>query len=60
MMVIGFLMLGVGLVVGVLLALTDPVMLSLINGEGPGERRARDVVRLPRGRTDDRREPTTA
>ncbi|NUR87679.1 MAG: hypothetical protein HOY71_26650 [Nonomuraea sp.] len=33
MIVIGFALLGVGLVVGVLLALADPVLLSRINGE---------------------------
>ncbi|MFG1947900.1 hypothetical protein [Nonomuraea sp. NPDC048826] len=33
MMMIGFVMLGVGLLVGVLLALTDPVLLSRVNGE---------------------------
>jgi hypothetical protein len=33
MVVIGFTLLGVGLVVGLLLALADPVLLSRINGE---------------------------
>ncbi|MFI6598981.1 hypothetical protein ACIBHX_22205 [Nonomuraea sp. NPDC050536] len=57
MIVIGFVLLGVGLVVGVLLALADPVMLSRINGE-PAEgssgrfiqvpRKDAEVVRLPR------------
>lgn len=57
MVVIGFVLLGVGLVVGVLLALADPVMLSRINGE-PAEgssgrhinapRTGADVVQLPR------------
>ncbi|WP_162795740.1 hypothetical protein [Nonomuraea lactucae] len=33
MVVIGFTVLGVGLVVGLLLALADPVLLSRVNGE---------------------------
>ena len=33
MVLIGFVLLGVGLVVGLLLALADPVLLSRINGE---------------------------
>lgn len=33
MMVIGFTLLGAGLVVAVLLALADPILLSRINGE---------------------------
>ena len=67
MVVIGFVLLGVGLVIGVLLALTDPVLLSRINGEpaeGASGRHIRvreaEIVRLPRGRADDRREPTAA
>jgi hypothetical protein len=50
MMAIGFALLGVGLVVGVLLALADPVLLSRINGEdaeGSSSRFVKaDVVRL--------------
>ncbi|WP_153264942.1 hypothetical protein [Nonomuraea phyllanthi] len=33
MVVIGFVLLGLGLVVGVLLALADPVLLSRVNGD---------------------------
>ncbi|WP_336207986.1 hypothetical protein [Nonomuraea sp. LPB2021202275-12-8] len=68
MVVIGFVLLGVGLVIGVLLALTDPVLLSRINGEraegASGRHIHADVVRLPRGRGEDReapaKEPTAA
>ena len=66
MMVIGCVLLGVGLVIGVLLALTDPVLLSRINGEpaeGASGRHIRvreaKVVRL-HGRADDRRGATAA
>ncbi|GAA3578077.1 hypothetical protein GCM10022419_069350 [Nonomuraea rosea] len=56
MMAIGFALLGVGLVVGVLLALADPVLLSRINGEDAEGSSGRfvkaDVVRLsPRSDT---------
>ncbi|MFG6194952.1 hypothetical protein [Nonomuraea sp. JJY05] len=51
MVAIGFVLLGVGLLVGVLLALADPVLLSRINGEpaqgGSGRFIEADVVRLP-------------
>ncbi|MGW0804197.1 hypothetical protein [Nonomuraea sp. NPDC002799] len=51
MVVIGFAVLGVGLVVGVLLAVADPVLLSRINGEhaegGSGRFIDADVLRLP-------------
>ncbi|MFI6296106.1 hypothetical protein ACIBEJ_31240 [Nonomuraea sp. NPDC050790] len=70
MVVIGFVLLGVGLVVGVLLALADPVMLSRINGEpaeggsgrhiqAPPLAREGEVVRLPE-RTGDLRRPKAA
>ncbi|MEV4106925.1 hypothetical protein [Nonomuraea sp. NPDC049695] len=62
MVVIGFVLLGVGLVVGVLLALADPVLLSRINGEaaegGSGRYVEADVVRLER--RQDRDEPRAA
>ncbi|GGO67498.1 hypothetical protein GCM10012289_24070 [Nonomuraea cavernae] len=50
-MVVGFALLGVGLVIGVLLALADPVLLSRVNGEyaegGSGRHLDRSaVVRL--------------
>ncbi|MBB3730468.1 hypothetical protein [Nonomuraea dietziae] len=52
MVVIGFVFLGIGLVVAVLLALADPVLLSRINGEpaegASGRHINADVVRLPR------------
>ncbi|MFG1703870.1 hypothetical protein ACFLIM_11825 [Nonomuraea sp. M3C6] len=51
MVAIGFALLGVGLVVGVLLALADPVMLSRVNGEpaegGSGRFVEAGVLRLP-------------
>ncbi|WP_084957168.1 hypothetical protein [Thermoactinospora rubra] len=63
MLVIGFALLAAGLVVGVLLALADPVLLSRINGE-PAEgasgrhvhapRAEAEVVRLPRRAAADR------
>ncbi|MEV4888258.1 hypothetical protein ACIBHY_21195 [Nonomuraea sp. NPDC050547] len=70
MVVIGFVLLGVGLVVGVLLALADPVMLSRINGEpaeggsgrhihAPRAVHEGEVVQLP-SRTGDRRQPKAA
>ncbi|MFI6788686.1 hypothetical protein ACIBG4_15280 [Nonomuraea sp. NPDC050383] len=37
MVVIGFTLLGLGLVVGLLLAVADPVLLSRINGEHTGQ-----------------------
>ncbi|MEV4014784.1 hypothetical protein AB0J35_30210 [Nonomuraea angiospora] len=56
MVAIGFVLLGVGLLVGVLLALADPVLLSRINGEpaegGSGRFIEADVVRL-RPRSED-------
>lgn len=71
MIVIGFVLLGVGLGIGVLLAVADPVLLSRINGEqaeGGGSGRhinaprievpGAEVVRLSR-RTE-RHEPTAA
>ncbi|WP_101788169.1 hypothetical protein [Nonomuraea indica] len=52
MVVIGFTLLGVGLVVGLLLALADPVLLSRINGEpaegASGRRIDAPRVRAPR------------
>ncbi|MFC4122230.1 hypothetical protein [Nonomuraea zeae] len=64
MIVIGFALLGVGLVVGVLLALADPVLLSRINGEDVEGSSGRfvdvDVVRLPPRSDDGRREPWAA
>ncbi|MDF2709245.1 MAG: hypothetical protein K0R62_4897, partial [Nonomuraea muscovyensis] len=51
MVVIGFTLLGVGLVVGLLLALADPVLLSRINGEpaqgGSGRHIEAPRVRVP-------------
>jgi hypothetical protein len=49
MMFIGFVLLGVGLVIGVLLALTDPVLLSRVNGEHAEGQSGRhiEIVRLP-------------
>lgn len=47
MIVIGFVLLGVGLVVGVLLALADPVMLSRINGQ-PAEGSSGRFIQVPR------------
>ncbi|WP_214325854.1 hypothetical protein [Nonomuraea sediminis] len=47
MIVIGFVLLGVGLVVGVLLALADPVMLSRINGQ-PAEGSSGRFIQAPR------------
>ncbi|WP_157249384.1 hypothetical protein [Nonomuraea typhae] len=49
MVVIGFVLLGVGLVVGVLLALADPVMLSRINGEPAEGASGRHINVPPRG-----------
>ncbi|MEU8245290.1 hypothetical protein [Nonomuraea sp. NPDC048916] len=65
MMVIGFALLGAGLVIGVLLALADPVLLSRVNGEhaegGSGRHLDRaTVVRLAERGGDDRREPAAA
>ncbi|MFC5830491.1 hypothetical protein [Nonomuraea insulae] len=64
MVAIGFALLGVGLVVAVLLALTDPVLLSRINGEqaegGRGRFIKADVVRLPSRSDGDRHEPKAA
>lgn len=72
MVVIGFVLLGAGLLIGVLLALTDPVMLSRVNGEpaqgasgrhigrGAGEGAGEGVVRLPRREVDGREERTAA
>lgn len=65
MMVIGFALLGVGLVIGVLLALADPVLLSRINGEyaegGSGRHLDRStVVRLAERGADDRHERAAA
>ncbi|TYB62727.1 hypothetical protein FXF51_25180 [Nonomuraea sp. PA05] len=64
MVAIGFALLGVGLVVGVLLALADPVLLSRINGEraegGSGRFVKADVVRLPPRSGGDRQEPRAA
>lgn len=47
MIVIGFVLLVAGLVVGVLLALADPVMLSRINGE-PAEGASGRFINAPR------------
>lgn len=76
MVVIGFVLLGAGLLIGVLLALTDPVMLSRVNGEpaqgasgrhigrhigrSTGEGTGEGVVRLPRREVDGREERTAA
>jgi hypothetical protein len=65
MVAIGFALLGIGLVVGVLLALADPVLLSRINGEpaegGSGRFIHADVVPLaPRSGGGDRKEPKAA
>ncbi|TMR97613.1 hypothetical protein [Nonomuraea basaltis] len=66
MVVIGFVLLGLGLVVGVLLALADPVLLSRINGEhaegGSGRHIDADVVRLAplSGGGEDRHAPKAA
>ncbi|TMR21641.1 hypothetical protein ETD86_14535 [Nonomuraea turkmeniaca] len=65
MVAIGFALLGIGLVVGVLLALADPVLLSRINGEsgegGSGRFVQADVVRLaPKASGGDRHEPKAA
>jgi hypothetical protein len=50
MVVIGFVLLGLGLVVTALLAVADPVLLSRINGEdaegGSGRHIGADIVRL--------------
>lgn len=58
MVVIGFVLLGVGLVISVLLALADPVLLSRINGESAEGESGRhinaDVVRLPRLAAEER------
>ncbi|MEU0569654.1 hypothetical protein ABZ297_30345 [Nonomuraea sp. NPDC005983] len=63
MIVIGFTLLAVGLVVGVLLAVADPVLLSRINGEHAQGESGRhihgaDVVRL--ARREERHEPRAA
>ncbi|SDI83320.1 hypothetical protein [Nonomuraea jiangxiensis] len=48
MVAIGFLLLGAGLVMGVLLALADPVLLSRVGGARAEDGRPEaDVVRLP-------------
>ncbi|MFI6817358.1 hypothetical protein ACIBG7_33520 [Nonomuraea sp. NPDC050328] len=47
MVVIGFAMLGLGMVVAVLLALADPVLLSRINGE-PAEGSSGRHINAPR------------
>ncbi|MFI7704485.1 hypothetical protein [Nonomuraea sp. NPDC049480] len=65
MVAIGFVLLGVGLVIAVLLALADPVLLSRINGEhaegGSGRFIDADVVRLaPRQGEGERRAPKAA
>lgn len=69
MVLIGFVLLGVGLVVGLLLALADPVLLSRINGEdaeGGSGRHIKvpapnaDVVRLTPRVGGDRHEPQAA
>ncbi|SEK38660.1 hypothetical protein [Nonomuraea pusilla] len=65
MIVIGFALLGAGLLVGMLLALADPVLLSRINGEptedeGSGRYINADVVRLAPRVTGDRNEPKAA
>ncbi|MEU6718561.1 hypothetical protein ABZ897_44455 [Nonomuraea sp. NPDC046802] len=64
MLAIGFALLSVGLIVGVLLAVADPVLLSRINGEnaqgGSGRFVKADVVRLPPRTSDDRRRPKAA
>ncbi|MGP3957448.1 hypothetical protein ACTWPT_15725 [Nonomuraea sp. 3N208] len=69
MVAIGLALLGVGLVVGVLLALADPVLLSRINGEpaegGSGRFVKADphksLVRLaPRSSGGERHEPKAA
>jgi hypothetical protein len=64
MVAIGFALLGVGLVVGLLLALADPVLLSRINGEETEGTSGRfvhaDVVRLPPRSDGDRHEPKAA
>ncbi|MGR6914535.1 hypothetical protein ACU635_09825 [[Actinomadura] parvosata] len=64
MVAIGFALLGVGLVVGVLLALADPVLLSRINGEraegGSGRYIEADVVRFSPRPGEDRHEPKAA
>ncbi|NBE93625.1 hypothetical protein FE391_02175 [Nonomuraea sp. KC401] len=64
MVAIGFTLLGIGLAVGALLALADPVLLSRINGEhaegSSGRFIKADVVRLPARRGEDRQEPRAA
>ncbi|TDE53125.1 hypothetical protein E1295_17190 [Nonomuraea mesophila] len=64
MVAIGFTLLGIGLVVGVLLAVADPVLLSRINGEhaegSSGRFVKADVVRLPSRSGEDRQEPWAA
>ncbi|MFI6712050.1 hypothetical protein ACIBF7_36825 [Nonomuraea sp. NPDC050478] len=65
MVTIGFVLLGAGLLVGVLLALTDPVLLSRINGEpaqgASGRYIDQDrVVPLPRRETRRAEEHTAA
>jgi hypothetical protein len=46
MVVIGFALLGIGLIVGVMLAIADPVLLSRINGE-PAEGESGRFVQAP-------------
>ena len=69
MVLIGFVLLGVGLVVGLLLAVADPVLLSRINGEDTEGSSGRhvgvpaptaDVVRLTPRAGGDRHEPQAA
>lgn len=70
MVVIGFVLLAAGLVVGVMLALADPVLLSRINGEpaegasgrhihAPRVVQDGEIVRLPHG-IGDRQAPKAA
>ncbi|MEV1242553.1 hypothetical protein ACIBO2_22820 [Nonomuraea sp. NPDC050022] len=69
MIVLGFVLLGAGLVVGLLLALADPVLLSRINGEhaegGSGRHiqvpaRDADVIPLASRAGGDRKKPQAA
>lgn len=56
MVFIGFVLLGVGLVIGVLLALSDPVLLSRINGEEAQGQSGRHIhVAPPPEREEERR-----
>ncbi|WP_049557233.1 hypothetical protein [Nonomuraea sp. SBT364] len=55
MVFIGFVLLGVGLVIGVLLALSDPVLLSRINGEDAEGQSGRHIpVVKPQEREEER------